>query len=125
VASAGPAALIVSKMHKFRERLAERAQRRLDDKDALDVLRLLQATATEALAATFVQLLHADVCQTVTDEALTALKELFTDARASAPLSARKNTASATRQLATCLNTGYSARISSLMLLVEVGSSSI
>ena len=43
VAAAGPAALIVSKMHKIRERLAERAQRRLADKDALDVLRLLQA----------------------------------------------------------------------------------
>jgi hypothetical protein len=40
VAAAGPAALIVSKMHKIRERLTERAQRRLDDKDALDVLRL-------------------------------------------------------------------------------------
>jgi hypothetical protein len=76
VAAAGPAALIVSKMHKIRERLEERAQRRLDDKDALDVLRLLQATATAPLAATFVQLLRADVSKTVTDEALKALKEL-------------------------------------------------
>jgi len=82
VAAAGPAALIVSKMHKIRERLEERAQRRLDDKDALDVLRLLQATATAPLAATFVQLLRADVSKTVTDEALKALKELFTNARA-------------------------------------------
>ena len=82
VAAAGPAALIVSKMHKIRERLAERAQRRLDDKDALDVLRLLQATATEALAATFVQLLHVDVSKTVTDEGLTALRDLFADPRA-------------------------------------------
>ena len=57
VAAAGPAALIVSKIHKIRERLAERAKRRLDDKDALDVLRLLRAAPTEALAATFVQLL--------------------------------------------------------------------
>jgi hypothetical protein len=52
------------------------------DKDALDVLRLLQATATAPLAATFVQLLRADVSKTVTDEALKALKELFTNARA-------------------------------------------
>jgi len=77
IAAAGSAALIVSKMHKIRERLAERTLRRLDDKDALDVLRLLQATRTEALAATFAQLLNTDVSKTVTDEALTTLKELF------------------------------------------------
>jgi hypothetical protein len=82
VAAAGPAALIVSKMHKIRERLAERTQRRLDDKDALDTLRLLQVTRAETLAATFVQLLHADVSKTVTEEALMALKELFTNPRA-------------------------------------------
>jgi len=82
IAAAGSAALIVSKMHKIRERLAERTLRRLDDKDALDVLRLLQATRTEALAATFAQLLNTDVSKTVTDEALTTLKELFADPRA-------------------------------------------
>ena len=82
VAAAGPAALIVSKMRKIRERLPEREHRRLDDKDALDALRLLQATTTEALATTFVQLLNTDVSATVTDEALTALKELFADSRA-------------------------------------------
>jgi hypothetical protein len=82
VAAAGPAALIVSKMHKIRERLAERERRRLDDKDALDTLRLLQASPTDGLADTFVQLLHADVSSTVTEEALTALKDLFADPRA-------------------------------------------
>jgi hypothetical protein len=69
-------------VHKIREWLAERAQRRLDDKDALDVLRLSQTTPTDALAATSVQLLHTDISKAVTDEALTALKELFADARA-------------------------------------------
>ena len=69
-------------MHKIRERLAEREQRRLDDKDALDTLHLLQASPTDALAATFVQLLRADVCATVTDEALTALRDLFAEPRA-------------------------------------------
>src|SRR5262245_29725719 len=48
VAVAGPAALIVSKLHKIRERLAECEQRRLDAKDALDVLRLLRAVPTHA-----------------------------------------------------------------------------
>jgi Nucleotidyltransferase len=82
VAAAGPAALIVAKMHKIRERLAERGQRRLDDKDALDTLRLLQASPTGALAVTFVQLLRMDVATTVTEEALTALKDLFASPRA-------------------------------------------
>ena len=82
VAAAGPAALIVSKMHKIQERLAEREHRRLDDKDALDTLRLLQASPTDALAEMFVQLVRADVCATVTDEALTALRDLFAEPRA-------------------------------------------
>ena len=82
MAAAGPAALLVSKMHKIRERLAEREQRRLDDKDALDTLRLLQASPAAALADTFVQLLRVDVCATVTDEALTALRDLFAERRA-------------------------------------------
>lgn len=81
MAAAGPAALIVSKMHKIRERLAERKQHRLDDKDALDALRLLQASPTEALASVFVQLLHAEVSKTVTKEALTELNDLFADPR--------------------------------------------
>jgi nucleotidyltransferase-like protein len=85
ISAAGPAALIVSKIHKIRERLAERTSRRVDDKDALDVLRLLQATRTETLAATFVQLLNTEMARTVTDEALTALNELFSNPRAVGP----------------------------------------
>ena len=79
IAVAGPAALIVAKLHKIIERLSERERRRLDDKDALDLLRLLQATATEGLASTFVRLLKADVAREVTHEALTALRDLFAD----------------------------------------------
>jgi len=82
VAAAGSAALLVSKMHKIQERLAERDHRRLDDKDALDTLRLLQASPTDALAETFVQLVRADVSAAVTDEALTALRDLFAEPRA-------------------------------------------
>ena len=46
VAVAGPAALMISKLHKLQERLAEREQRRVDAKDALDILRLLRAVST-------------------------------------------------------------------------------
>jgi hypothetical protein len=81
VAVAGPAALLISKLHKIRERLAEREHRRLDDKDALDILRLLQAIPTADLARTLRNLLDEAVATTVTREALTALEELFSQAR--------------------------------------------
>jgi len=51
-------ALLIAKLHKIAERVAERDQRRLDDKDALDILRLLQATDTLVLAATATRLLE-------------------------------------------------------------------
>lgn len=85
VAIAGPAALLIAKAHKIAERVAEREHRRLEDKDALDVLRLLQATETAALAATVNVLLHADVAREVTREALDILRDQFTDARAAGP----------------------------------------
>ena len=50
VAIAGPTALLIAKAHKIAERVAEREHRRLEDKDALDMLRLLQATDTAVLA---------------------------------------------------------------------------
>lgn len=85
VAIAGPAALLVAKAHKIAERVGERGQRRLEDKDALDILRLLQATETTALAATFTSLLQTKVARVVTREALAILNEHFTDARAAGP----------------------------------------
>jgi hypothetical protein len=85
VAIAGPAALLVAKAHKIAERAAEREQRRLEDKDALDILRLLQATETAALAATVNALLQGDVAREVTREALGILREHFTDVRAAGP----------------------------------------
>lgn len=91
VAIAGPAALLVSKAHKIAERVAEREQRRMDDKDALDVLRLLQATDTSALAATVKMLLQVDVARDVTREALGILKEHFTDVRAAGPQMAARS----------------------------------
>jgi len=81
VAVAGPAALIVSKLHKIRERLAEREQRRLDAKDALDVLRLLRAASTDELAGKFKKLLDTSLSAAVTREALQDLKNLFSTAR--------------------------------------------
>lgn len=85
VAIAGPAALLIAKLHKIAERVDERGQRRLEDKDALDILRLLQAAETPALAATITTLLQAEVARDVTREALAILREHFTDVRAAGP----------------------------------------
>jgi hypothetical protein len=85
VAIAGPAALLIAKAHKIAERIGERTQRRLEDKDAFDILRLLQATETATLTATVRTLLQADVAGEVTREALEILRAHFTDARADGP----------------------------------------
>lgn len=72
---AGPGALLVAKIHKIKERAGD--QGRAQDKDALDVLRLLRATDTDDLAARIRQLLGSDVAHPVTVEALQSLPTLF------------------------------------------------
>lgn len=72
---AGPAALLVSKLHKIAER--EDQPDRLSDKDALDVLRLLRGVETEPLAAGVRRLSGADVSRPVTQEAVELLRRLF------------------------------------------------
>jgi hypothetical protein len=85
IAIAGPAALLVSKLHKIEERLAEGRPRRLDDKDGLDVLRLLQAVPTEPLARAFRMLLQDSMAREVTQETLTSLKARFSEERSAGP----------------------------------------
>lgn len=83
-AVAGSAALLVPKLHKIGER-GEQVDR-LEDKDALDVLRLLRATPTADLAAGLRRLAGVPLSADVTQEAVTYLAELFStaDARGSA-----------------------------------------
>lgn len=80
IAVAGPAALLVAKLHK----IAERRDRpgRSDDKDALDVLRLLRGTPTAALAAGLRRLTDAELSAEVTREAVGYLRELFAGSEA-------------------------------------------
>ncbi len=73
---AGPAALIVSKMHKIEERLAVRPDQ-LSNKDAHDVWRLLDHTPTEELADRFERLLASDIAAKPTKQALRALHAHF------------------------------------------------
>lgn len=73
---AGPAALIVAKLHKIGERVG--AQDRVRDKDALDLYRLLQAVSTNQLADGMRRLNAHPLSSDVTAEALVTLRELFT-----------------------------------------------
>ena len=96
---AGPAALLVAKAIKLEERLADAARgndRRLKEKDALDMFRLLQAVDTDALADGMRRHLADDHAAEVTarglrvltDHALTAtsaLPDLATRAAAGRP----------------------------------------
>ena len=68
---AGPAALLVAKVHKIAERTD--TGDRITDKDALDVLRLLQATDTEALAEDLASLAAHKVSADVAAEAMSLL----------------------------------------------------
>jgi hypothetical protein len=71
---AGPAALLVAKLHKIQERSGTS---RLNDKDALDVLRLLRGTPTENLAVRLRSVLADPRSGEVARLALPWLRELF------------------------------------------------
>ena len=72
---AGPAALLVAKVHKIAERTG--TGDRVSDKDALDVLRLLQAIDTATFAAGLAQLANHELSAAVTAEAVSRLAPLF------------------------------------------------
>jgi hypothetical protein len=72
---AGPAALLVSKLHKLAERAGD--PDRLVDKDAHDVYRLLAAVPLADLTRTFERLRRDSVAGEATRAALIALERLF------------------------------------------------
>ena len=72
---AGPAALLVAKLHKLGER--QDHPTRLVDKDAHDIYRLLVAIPTSGLAAPLHSLTKDDLAGSVTAQALTYLADLF------------------------------------------------
>jgi hypothetical protein len=74
---AGPGALLVAKLHKLADRSREPEAKRLKDKDALDVLRLLRAIPIEQLAASLQRLQHEPFSREVTREAIEHLYALF------------------------------------------------
>ncbi len=76
---AGPAALLVAKTHKIRERLEGPDLRRREPlpKDAFDIYRLLRAIETTKMASEFGLILSHEISSRVTAEALTTFQRLF------------------------------------------------
>ena len=72
---AGPAALLVAKLHKIGERIEN--PKRLNDKDAHDAYRILRAVETEVLREAFTRLLADELSASATQEALVYLEDFF------------------------------------------------
>ena len=76
---AGPAALLVAKVHKISERVDHPARRATIDKDAFDIYRILLAVNASELASEVRLLQENAVSRDVTAEAMTKFRELFGD----------------------------------------------
>lgn len=75
ISVAGVTALLVAKLHKIAERKDNK--NRLQDKDALDILRLLRASDTGYLGKNLSKLANHDIAGDITREAWNFLSELF------------------------------------------------
>jgi hypothetical protein len=74
---AGPAALMVAKVHKLQDRLAQQHVERIADKDAADLYRLMQAVPVNEIADRFASLLHHEIARDPSHVALDGLQRLF------------------------------------------------
>jgi hypothetical protein len=74
---AGSAALLVAKLHKLDDRVASDRASRIHDKDASDVVRIMQTTEPTEIADTLTMLTQNPVAGEVTTTALTHLDTLF------------------------------------------------
>lgn len=74
---AGVAALLVAKAHKLHDRLAQGKAHRLDDKDAADVVRIMQTTVPAQVGRTLAELSGDEIAGQPTQDALGYLDELF------------------------------------------------
>src|SRR5207247_976483 len=77
---AGVAALLIAKLHKIAERKSDPLH--LQDKDGLDVLRILRFAHTSPLAYTLTTLTVSPIAGNVTKEARGFLQDLFADREA-------------------------------------------
>lgn len=88
MAVAGPGALLTAKLHKINERAGQPG--RLQDKDALDVLRLLRVIDSEILVERLHRLMGSDLARETTGEAIRFLRKLFGTKNGSGALSAAR-----------------------------------
>jgi hypothetical protein len=70
-------ALLVAKIHKLSDRIAAGRKHRVDDKDAVDVVRLMLAEQASAVAGALSELRNHPAAGEVTREAITRFDELF------------------------------------------------
>ena len=74
---ASVAALIVAKVHKIADRLASEREERQKDKDAADVVRLMQAEAVASIASSLSALASDTIAGATTVEAIETFEKLF------------------------------------------------
>jgi hypothetical protein len=74
---AGPAALLVAKAHKIRDRLSSSRPGRVDDKDAADIYRLMQTTSPSEIGARLAELRRHEIAGPATEAAIRYLADLF------------------------------------------------
>lgn len=74
---AGPAALFVAKAHKLNDRIASRKTSRIDDKDAADVVRLMQSVPAAEVRNTLNALANDPMAGEPVRDGIAYLKDLF------------------------------------------------
>lgn len=74
---AGASALLVAKAHKIYDRVASGREDRLDDKDASDVVRIMQTTDPDGIGETLSDLLFDPMAGDATRSAIEYLTQLF------------------------------------------------
>jgi hypothetical protein len=74
---AGPAALLVAKAHKLNDRIQHARAERVNDKDAADVLRLMQTTSPTTVGSTLASLAANPLAGEVSTAAIDHLERLF------------------------------------------------
>jgi hypothetical protein len=74
---AGSTALLIAKAHKLHDRVAASRADRIDDKDAADVVRLMQTTSATDVGTTFIKLREDEIARRPSMDGLTYLNDLF------------------------------------------------
>jgi len=74
---AGPAALLIAKAHKIHDRVASGKVSRVDDKDAADVVRLMQTTQASVVASSLTALRSDPMAGETTGKGTVYLVDLF------------------------------------------------